>query len=234
MSLTRDLTRDLTRPLTRDLTSSSGVTSRNLTELVSASTKYFSFPDWVTANNYEVRMKYTPRNFSNLAFILDHPTGIYSRIYINTSGHLVTRHSSITKSGTVQTLTLDEENLIYIIVSGTSLKGYVNNVLTIDTTVTPVAQTFKFSGKNFADTLYVDGIISEIELSSNGVLERYYKANESWAGASTVLADSSGSGQNGTAFNITNADAESFTLNTAATPDQWENGDQSVIIPIAY
>jgi hypothetical protein len=38
----------------------------------------------------------------------------------------------------------------------------------------------------------------------------------------------------GTAVNISSTDAEQYTLNTSTDPDQWENDDQSSIIPIAY
>lgn len=59
----------------------------------------------------------------------------------------------------------------------------------------------------------------------------------SWAidsDGSTSTETATNGNINLTRVNLTQADTELFTLNEATTPVQWENSDQSVIIPVRY
>ena len=81
-----------------------------------------------------------------------------------------------------------------------------------------------------ASTEYLDGIISNLTIKQSGTL------TNSWAldsdGTTGAEIDSVG-GNNATRVNMTAADTELFTLNTAATPDQWESTTSAKVIPIA-
>ena len=78
-------------------------------------------------------------------------------------------------------------------------------------------------------TTYLDGVVRNIRFYEAGVLKRRYKFDETWSGGSTTLADSSGFGQDGTAVNITDADAENFTYH-ASTYEWWNDGETIKIL----
>jgi hypothetical protein len=61
-----------------------------------------------------------------------------------------------------------------------------------------------------SSSTYSEGVLANVKIYDASTLSRQYKINEDWTGPSTVLVDSSGNSQNGTAVNITDADASLF------------------------
>jgi len=79
----------------------------------------------------------------------------------------------------------------------------------------------------------MSGILSDVIISGVGIMPRIYRVDEDWVGPSAVLHDNSGDNQHGLAVNIGASDAELFTRFDNVSPNEFRNGDASVILEIA-
>ncbi len=117
--------------------------------------------------------------------------------------------------------------------NGSTVEGFINGISTGTTARAPSAQTI--------DSFFATG--------SSGSSVIYPLSAEVWSGTDDVnaapsfscLFDSDGTGvtetdtvggKNLTRVGLTAADTELFTLNSI--DNQWENSDQSIILPVAY
>jgi hypothetical protein len=82
---------------------------------------------------------------------------------------------------------------------------------------------------------HLDGYVSSVRVWSGGTrstgnLTYRYNLDDTFAATTEAL----GFGAITTAVNVAGADTESFTLNVAATPDQWESAGAVVTLPLGY
>ena len=236
MSLTRDLTRPLTRDLTRDLT---GIgTTRYLTELPGVASHYFNMPALTLPGNWRVAAEFSTgtSQSNNCIFGYNHSTAIM--INLQSTDRFQVLLSGTTYNTATGVGALDSElHLLEAALVGTTLTLGLDGVEILNetgvTSYTSAMPDIRIGSINSISAPF-QGIVSEAKIYSEGSIVSYYKIDQSWAGGSTQLYDYSGNDNHGTAVGVTDANAEKFTLNTETTPDQWENSDKSVIIPIAY
>jgi hypothetical protein len=151
-------------------------------------------------------------------------------IGVATTGLFQCRHNGVNIVSTTNICDGKQHSLRFYRTGGSNYIE-VDGVLEGNSTTASIAFVSTLLGVSYNNTQYLNGILSDVKIYSAGTLERYYKINENWA-ASTSLLDHSGNAQHGTAVNITSADAEKYCFNR--NDNQWENGDKSVIIPLAY
>jgi hypothetical protein len=95
-------------------------------------------------------------------------------------------------------------------------------MLTSDSTLSIAALGARQTPLAFYTGIMYDVIIR----NSSGVIQRGYNIDETWVGPSTVLVDHSGNGQDGTAVNITDADAELLFK----SGNNWVDADGNIIL----
>ncbi|MDO6466800.1 Ig-like domain-containing protein [Neptunomonas phycophila] len=86
-------------------------------------------------------------------------------------------------------------------------------------------------GARIEGSRYYNSYLSDVLIKQDGAVVAQYKIDEDFNNT-TVLLDSSGNGNHGVAHNVTGS--ELFTLNKNTSPQQWENSDASVVIPVGY
>jgi len=229
------LTRSLHRPVTRDLTRQFGGPvgdCRNLTKLVAANSKHYTIPS-ITANDsgFDIYFKFTAAAAPSGAQIIigSDVADVYIGV-LNTGKLRFWYGASVVSTSVV--CDGDEHSIRCSRSVGGNSQIAIDGVL--EKNIPTVSDVFNIEaiGRHYNNTLYLDGYVSDVEIHNLSVLARKYDITETWG--TSQLTDSSGNAQHGTAVNITGADAEQFCLNTSTTPHQRENGDSSVIIPLAY
>ena len=128
-------------------------------------------------------------------------------------GVIVTRNFTTLKSSGSQRFNIPQ------VLSGTSItmdvyptNGNAGLPLGAPAVTNNVYQTITFTLTGNMDYIGFDGVDYFDGIPANVLVDgRIYKIDEDWTGPSTVLVDSSGNNQDGTAVNITSADKEEFT-----------------------
>lgn len=90
-------------------------------------------------------------------------------------------------------------------------------------------KAIKYLGCRLSIENFYSGILSSAKSTISGAISSWRLDKDPL----TTTEQSSGGGNILTRVNVAQADVELFTLNTATTPDQWENPDQSTILQVA-
>lgn len=203
--------------------------TRNFTVLSPPSSQFYTVPRWTAAGDYNVG-DYFRTTVTGYAHNL---TGgsLSSRLEVqitNTNQFLV-YNSGFIFSGINALPYLDGRLHTWRLQRiGTTVKLYVDEIELGSTTKSTTA-TIDFLGArdSVPDTRFWNGYLADIFLEEASGDNRFYPIEE--PNGATVLVDTLG-GQNGV---INNAPfSELFTKNTDTTPNQWENTDKSVIMPL--
>jgi hypothetical protein len=218
----------------------SGEITRNFTELSSAGSQRFTTPPVTLASDWGIEIDFQDSGGA-FATILGSQlsngdlqitqvswgaVGGRSNIAVYLSGaNEYWPVSSHTTAGVLHTLK--------VTLTGSTVELFIDGLSLGTKIMTPFTDPVSFLiGANSSLSWLSNGYLANFKITDSGTLVRSYAIDEDWSGGSTVLVDSIG-GQNGTAVNITDADAEEFTLNEATDPDQWENVGATIIIPVA-
>lgn len=228
------------RPNTTGFGSSSGVTTRNFTELSSAGMQRFTTPSITLASDWEIEIDFqdsggafatilgsqVSNNDLQITQVSWGAVGGRSNIAVYLSGaNEYWPVSSHTTAGVLHT--------VKVTLTGSTVELFIDGLSLGTKIMTPFTDPFSFLiGANSSLSWLSNGYLANFKLTDNGTLVRSYAIDEDWSGGSTVLVDSV-SGQNGTAVNITDADAENFTLDDTVSPNTWTNDGATVVINIA-
>lgn len=82
----------------------------------------------------------------------------------------------------------------------------------------------------------VNGFYSSMVVANVKIIDssnRNYPITETWIGPSTVLNDTSGNNQDGTAVNVDSDDSEPFTFDGSVSPNTWTNEGATRIFEVA-
>lgn len=147
--------------------------------------------------------------------------------------------------GAIQTSTFSDSSWIgdgklhrlSVLRSGTVIQVLIdgNFIASVTTSTTVSIQALLSQFGASTSVPYFDGHLLEVSLWAGGTRDTVAKTNYwdiSSDGSGSTETDSV-SGNNLTRVNLSAADTGLFTLNEIVTPNQWENGDQSVVLPIA-
>jgi len=105
-----------------------------------------------------------------------------------------------------------------------------DNVVSINTDPGPAIFTITKIASNV--TNHLSGYVSDIEIKSAGDLLADLPVDESYIGSQEFIRDRKNN-FNGINQSIDDSNTEEFTLNDSVVPNQWENWDLSIVIPIA-
>lgn len=222
------------KPVTVYRFGSPGVTQRYFTRLNASSAQYYQFSsDIVLSGDFEVECVFSTDATTGARTFFGGPSNFVRIGGVNYQFMINSNYTSTTAMATTDgTLSL----LNFRRVGSTG--DITDNGVVVDTrTVSTDPFTIGFVGSRGPSGNYFDGYIADFKVWSggdknSGTLVCDCKIDTD---LSTPTIPNDANPLNPlTAINLTSADAELFTLNTSTTPDQWENSDQSVILPIGY
>ena len=208
----------------------------NFTDLTDVGNQYFTYPRVTITDDFKVEAYFWQRpGFGGLSGqpIVGEMTSYAYYIVINTNGTVSCRASNILTSSSL--VNDNQEHYVVFERVGTVITLKLDGVLESSQdpgSKSSVAWNAIAAKRDLG--AHLDGYVREHKVFDAGVLKRHFKVNESWSGASTELIDYSGLNKHGISYNITDADVEKRCLNYETVPDQWENVDKSLIIPVAY
>ena len=211
--LVKPLVTSLVQPLVTPLVAPF---QRFFTTLASAGSQHFTIPTVTLTGDFEIEWTDTISDDVNTFSIVGDSAGTDS-IQSRPSGVIRIRIAAstvafstgnVTKDGKLHTRSIK-------LVGNDFIYTEDGTIVQTITDATAAANSFSVDaiGQNNGAN-FIDGIIANVKITDAGTLIRKYNIDEDWVGPSTVLRDSSGNGQNGTAVNITDADAELFTRQT--------------------
>lgn len=203
------------------------IVERFFTILKSASSEHYTIPTVTLTGDFEVELSASTTSTSLQSAISGGVAAGDLEIHISAAGVVLVVIAGVTViTGTV-VVNDDKINVLKVTRVGSTITLLVNGV-TDGTASDSATLTMDSIGQRTGGTLFFDGIIFDVKVTDAGALVRDYAIDEDWAGPSTVLVDSSTSGQDGTAVNITTVDAEFFIKEGSITwvgEDIVTNGD---------
>lgn len=205
------ITGPLTGPLTSGIVGSiTGIIQRYFTDLASPGSQHYTIPTWTATGDFSVSFEFSTSSTSFM-YVLGRAVGFTNYIAVRGSGNRIEVRIG---GGTVLLFTaapFSDGKLHSAMVNRVSgvpvlvLDGVTYPEDSLNTDLNTL--TLDTVGQDASSGFY-DGVIANVSLTESGGDNRFYPINENWVG-STVLVDSIG-GQNGSAVNITSADAQLF------------------------
>ena len=209
---------------------------RYLTELASATTQHYTIPDVGATSSCKVEATFSTTTNANQEAVFYRHSG--DRFYIlkdATTGNIRFGHGSGAGSSLSFPISIGDGKLhkASLEYNGTNCIGVLDGVVLFDVTTNfsgnlddlGVGHRGDVGGNDF------NGVISDLVVTVNGSIVRWYKLDETWVGPSTVAVDSI-SGSDGTAVNITSSDAQNYTFDGDVSPNTW-TGDDGTVIEVA-
>ncbi len=158
------------------------------------------------------------------------------RIAITSAGQLLVAFNAVSSDGTAGLFSsfLGDGLLHDFIIrrTGTTVDVLVDGVV-IDTVTNSNNFSFDSIASQWGGATGVpfwSGIIADVNVTDVSTLIRKYNTDEDWIGPSTVLVDSSGNGQDGTAVNITDVDALNYVFEGELSPNTWTDVNTGLIV----
>lgn len=211
MTVLKKILRGITGPVTRSILSPS---QRYFTTLVASGAMYLTHPSITFTGDFRRPFLFTMPTSSPSGdeWILGSSGSLLDLLGINAAGNMRLRIAGGGLLSSASTLPFDGK-----LHSGVLERISSTVTVTVDetlfiTTSESGSSTWDRIGTAGNGTQSFNGIIANIPMVDVATLERIYNIKESWAGGSTNLIDSSGNGQDGVAVNITEANADLFTL----------------------
>ena len=233
MGVVRPVVRNVIRSVVRSAVRAPSVIQRYFTELNAAFGQYYTIPTVTLNGDFELNLSSSTTS-TQLEIYLSGEDSI-DRFYVGVETGKLLIGNGTDRTVTTKVISDGKLHNIKLSSSGGVLTAYVDGVVEYtNSLLASFPKTLINIGVGKSPTNFkTTGIISNVWFKVNGTLIRDYNIDESWSGGSTILNDSSGNNQHGTAVNITDAYAELFELNESTTPDQWESTESATIIQIA-